>query len=1204
MGDLKVVGEGDKLPAGDGRFVVIDNGPPLGAGSIGIAWGAKLQPSGLSVVVKVLRPERAVTDQTRKHFHDEAQILSDLHLEGARVPECIFKSLDAHDGLPPYVVIGRADGDTLSRISTSQRVSEPVAIALGVAFLTTLEIAHLQHVAYLDWSLRDLYWNTTKCSLGSDEPTLKKIASGDALIAIDWNASARSTGDSLSKDLVNADLRRFGQQWYELLTGLPFPTDINSVDRFCRHDLLGESSLWVRLFIARCVGIGGRTHYPDAGEALMDLSGALDAWTCELTELQAEAAKATEATDVLRVHSIGRVRRLSSDTADNTADSPFEEQRIFDAALTDWKYLLFDTLDLAKGESTSDDWLKEANGCLHESSAYLEQAISAAHNDAKIHQAVHHLLKKFMHGATRVKLPQVQGLARALDGVVRGVLDRVRPSGTVVPDCTVHSDAASDFQWVKRLVEAWHGIRATYWGIETGDWSSVQVTAKGASSAYSEVVALNGNDRFNELTSSALLRVPPGNDTVTDVVEWLDLAQKRSALHTGLIADLQRECDSGPGSDAESWRRRVEELRAIVLENGDATRADRLRALDIVYRALQAHGERAREDDSKTLESIRNQNRQSQLDHLRRELRTAVESIEALRGWLNEPATAMDAKQFGTHVQAVQAVLVTERVESPGWGDESSAMRDALLKFAERSPACHPTRWGVVIGWLQDAVSSGAITADHGAPIFEGFRARLVRLTEEAERLLPVSAQEHVRPYATVTEVASSLMSASKALRELQLAHAAVVDKRESKRSGIPSEIEKEATRRADDVAKRIDKYVEALERIASRQRELRGEFDRAGQDPRAQLPVLNAAVDEKVQFYDEPSQSPEDLLAIIGPLVQGGLSFGFDPEVMRAQGLVARLIRPALLKRPHDPEKLEKPSEPFDRAIASLGPLVNDQAKAVREAAEVAHGMLAEGPRRDSDLASLSAMEDRTVAMDAAGSDARFEKWTELRDDVRRFVATSWHLSWHATVESARSTLWNLGTLHAVAWAEAELMRSDPSASSKWFGALLGSLEALALATSDESASARKLEGLRTRWAELQAPREKVLDEYKKLEEQVIGAKSYWAVKQLLFASTVDRLKNELANFGHEKLKDDLANQQRVAFMLNRESEGQHRRSVPEAKKFYIALNTFNETQKTDKVRLLAEACDDFVKYYSKDRDCDAEKLWVVRLARRLSKN
>ncbi|MCX5985940.1 MAG: hypothetical protein NTX54_05435, partial [Chloroflexi bacterium] len=436
-GESETSGERLAADLAGNLFVQLEPGD-LGAGSIGFARKGTLTyadgalvPGRGPVVLKQVHSYRATDPNVSERFTKEYELLTALIGKRARVPRPVFLS----KAVPTYFVMELAQGDTLMKRAIHSPLKERVAVALGVATMRTISIAHGLGISYRDWSLQDLFWDNARCDIDRlhlSNPDLDIVASADGLTAIDWNASAEfnrgvssgSTGANLSKNdgltgpPAQVDITVFGREWFFLVTGTSVPLELGSLAKFCIHPALAECSLWLRWVLGRCLGLGD-TPFTTTKDVLAELEAGFKAWKVPLVELYSEATSlagrdgSAFSAQLIRAHSIGRAR---AETEPGGGTFAFAEDAIASNGIDEWKVRVNravkkatdrDRVDWVDAEADVDDGFQFVKDILS-----LQREIDT--HDLNYIRAVHAGWQLLCHEAVSVELPGKSVLARAM----------------------------------------------------------------------------------------------------------------------------------------------------------------------------------------------------------------------------------------------------------------------------------------------------------------------------------------------------------------------------------------------------------------------------------------------------------------------------------------------------------------------------------------------------------------------------------------------------------------------------------------------------------------------------------------------------------------------------------------------------------------------------------------------------------------------
>ena len=600
---------------------------------------------------------------------------------------------------------------------------------------------------------------------------------------------------------------------------------------------------------------------------------------------------------------------------------------------------------------------------------------------------------------------------------------------------------------------------------------------------------------------------------------------------------------------------------------------------------------------------------------LRRRADETIKALDFLADWLNLPdgpgGTGTDHAVVGTETDKVATYLRCAQGALDEWREASERFVGDLRAFMRAAVEASPTRWGVVVGLLREARVSGALLGDECDEYLTRFATKRDAFVGEGERLLPADGEAPVRRFASKADVAEMLRRASALVGKLRPASDAVGDSHDG-------------AGHAREVLARLERHVEAIAEVAARQRTYQDAF-RVATSARQQAEVLDRAIEEGIQFYDAPDQSPEALRAAIDPEVREAFALGFDPHeakardwVARALGFdpheakardwVARKIQGALAPRPLDPDNPEGPTERFDRAIQVLESVEAGVDEAYGQAVEAARRSLADETQRAQDVAAIEAIGGATRKITAAARGISFDEWKQQRDAIRRFVVGSPHLAWHPTIAEARMSLFDVGNKRAPEWMRDRQARGDSEEAVTWFADVLGSLQALALVTGDPTGSQARIERIRAEWTQSQAPRDQSVNAYVKLSEEIIGAKTYREASNRMSSAAVEGLQKALREHDADEVSADLARQ--IASFREVSEAGITRsfgRRVAAAlttdgrvREFYQALIQADERMDRAPRDRLNAAAKGYAEYYTETRKHDGAKLWIVRFAQR----
>jgi serine/threonine protein kinase len=307
----------------DGRY---DLREVLGTGGMGIVYLARRVEDGVTVAIKVLRPEYAADARITERLHREAEALRRV-----RHPN-VVQLLDAGDapGIGPYLVFEHLEGDCLTdRMAAAGRLDVDEALDIADQLLGALEAAHAVGVIHRDLKPENAFLVPEE---GGEAPTVLKVLDfGISRILEDGEAYAtrkltrtgtivgtpiymspeQAMGESTQDERV--DVYAVGVLLYEMLSGA-VPHDGENYGQILAHVLSGTPiplELHVPGIDPDLAAIVHRAFARDLGERFESASAlrnALTAWRrgeSYVRSHETQTALAAPETDVSRARNAG-----------------------------------------------------------------------------------------------------------------------------------------------------------------------------------------------------------------------------------------------------------------------------------------------------------------------------------------------------------------------------------------------------------------------------------------------------------------------------------------------------------------------------------------------------------------------------------------------------------------------------------------------------------------------------------------------------------------------------------------------------------------------------------------------------------------------------------------------------------------------------------------------------------------------------------
>lgn len=160
------------------------------------------------------------------------------------------------------------------------RLSEPLALAIGVQYVEMLTILHRANLTCADRKLADLRWTQAYALQPGDPTDLERFRTTKEppgqLMVLDWNVSAQADPEYIARDLFH-----FGTLWHRMLLGteprfrggkwrLEEPLD--------RHPLWRTLSAGTQRILSRLFHPQPDRRYRDAAELLGDMREQVGLW--------------------------------------------------------------------------------------------------------------------------------------------------------------------------------------------------------------------------------------------------------------------------------------------------------------------------------------------------------------------------------------------------------------------------------------------------------------------------------------------------------------------------------------------------------------------------------------------------------------------------------------------------------------------------------------------------------------------------------------------------------------------------------------------------------------------------------------------------------------------------------------------------------------------------------------------------------------
>lgn len=206
----------------------------LGRGSVATVYLAKDRALGVPVAVKVLRPEKAADETTRRRFEREARAAASLADHPNTVPVTRFGRLPDET---PYLVMPYVHGRTLEeRLKAEGQLSIPDAVEVLRGVASALALAHAKGIVHRGVQPASIMWDEEKGRARLTDFGIAAVVSPSGAEITRLTKTGQLLGDPahlspeqlLDEGVTElADMYLFGILGYELLAGRG-PYDVRS----------------------------------------------------------------------------------------------------------------------------------------------------------------------------------------------------------------------------------------------------------------------------------------------------------------------------------------------------------------------------------------------------------------------------------------------------------------------------------------------------------------------------------------------------------------------------------------------------------------------------------------------------------------------------------------------------------------------------------------------------------------------------------------------------------------------------------------------------------------------------------------------------------------------------------------------------------------------------------------------------------------
>lgn len=218
----------------------------LGRGSVATVYLAKDRALGVPVAVKVLRPEKAADETTRRRFEREARAAASLADHPNCVPVTRFGRLPDET---PYLVMPYVHGRTLEeRLKAEGRLSIPDAVEVLRGVASALALAHAKGIIHRGVQPANIMWDEEKDRARLADFGIAAVVSPTGVEITRLTKTGQLLGDPahlspeqlLDEGITElVDMYLFGILGYELLAGRG-PYDVRSPAEWITAHLHGE----------------------------------------------------------------------------------------------------------------------------------------------------------------------------------------------------------------------------------------------------------------------------------------------------------------------------------------------------------------------------------------------------------------------------------------------------------------------------------------------------------------------------------------------------------------------------------------------------------------------------------------------------------------------------------------------------------------------------------------------------------------------------------------------------------------------------------------------------------------------------------------------------------------------------------------------------------------------------------------------------